>query len=77
MAAYAIVSSGGTYLLKRYACTNGGAATVVVVARNLASGSSVAVAKSGARVDVKVTERKSAQEASPYTFTVSANRRTP
>jgi prepilin-type N-terminal cleavage/methylation domain-containing protein len=78
VAAYATaLSSTGDWRLLRYSCVNGGAATTHVIARNLASGSAVAISSSGTRVTMTVTEKATPTDPASYTFSVSGNRRTP
>jgi prepilin-type N-terminal cleavage/methylation domain-containing protein len=78
VAAYAISQdSTGRWVLNRYYCVNGGAATVHLVNRNLANSSAVSIATSGTKVSMTVTEKNTPTDPTSYTFTVSGNRRTP
>jgi prepilin-type N-terminal cleavage/methylation domain-containing protein len=78
VAAYAI-SQGttGEYRLVRYYCVNSGAATPHVVARNLAGAAAATISASGTKVTMTVTEESTPTNPTPYTFSVSGNRRTP
>jgi hypothetical protein len=77
VAAYAVTANpNGGWRLVRYVCTDGGAPSAHVVARNLASASAATASAAGTKVSLTVTEAKTPTESSPYTFTVSGVRRT-
>jgi prepilin-type N-terminal cleavage/methylation domain-containing protein len=76
--AYAIQQVGtGSWRLQRYLCVNGGTATTHVVARDLSGSSAGSVSVTGTKVAVTLTEATTGHDPTPYTFTVSGNRRTP
>jgi prepilin-type N-terminal cleavage/methylation domain-containing protein len=78
VAAYAVVAGvDGRWYLKRYYCVNGGAATVHIVNRNLASSTAATATTSSQKVTMTVTEATTPTDPTPYTITVSGNRRTP
>jgi hypothetical protein len=62
--------------LRRAYCVDGAAAITRTVARNLASATAASSTISGNRVSMTVTEAVSAANPTPYTFTISGNRRT-
>ncbi len=77
VAAYAVSQdSVGDWRLVRYFCTNGGAPTTHVVARNLAGSSAVTSTITGTKVALTVTEKSTPANPTSYTFTVSGHRRT-
>jgi len=77
VAAYAVSqSTDGSWRLVRYACTNGGAPTAHVVARNLAGPSAVEITPDGPQLFMRVTEAPTAANPTSYVFTVSGHRRT-
>jgi prepilin-type N-terminal cleavage/methylation domain-containing protein len=78
VAAYAMGSvSGGVRTLKRYFCVNGGTATTHLVGRNLSGSVDGSVSVSGTKVSMTLTQATAPHDPTAYTFTVSANRRTP
>jgi prepilin-type N-terminal cleavage/methylation domain-containing protein len=77
-AAYSISGSAlAGWKLKRSFCVGAGAAVTRTIARNLANATAATSAVSGTKVAMTVTEAKAAGTPTAYTFTISANRRTP